>query len=468
MNNNEANLNNKSLTSAGNLTVKSLIIMGGALFSMHFGVASMVWPVEWGKNAGTSLPIVYMGIWITGVFLTFLAYVCLARTNNDFTGTMRKAMGNKLGNGVLFALITLNCPLYGIPMMTAATWMAIEQTTGYHPSSIIPILVYNVVFYGIAYLFILKPGKAMDRIGKALFPVLIVLVVFVIISGIVNPISDTVYEPSFSNNAFAYGLTNGYVTTEILCALLFGVVIMKGIQEKGVPANKTKNNTIKIAAVGMGILTFTHLGNMILGAHSGEELAGLEYTALYLEIVKTILGRLGAAVFVIALLFACLTTAVGLGAAGGEFYEELTDGKMKYKTGAIITMVLSCLISAMGLTSMLEVMLPILDMLYPATIIFVLHFALAKNFDTVAKQKMVKWSMVVALIFGMMDGLNSYCAMFDGIAIADAYMAFYSNLPMSADKLTWIVPSIIAYIIPFFVYRKKNGSGDRVFEHGNA
>ena len=37
------------------LTVKELLVMGGGLFSMHFGAGCLLYPVTWGADAGTSV-----------------------------------------------------------------------------------------------------------------------------------------------------------------------------------------------------------------------------------------------------------------------------------------------------------------------------------------------------------------------------------------------------------------------------
>lgn len=448
-------LNKNGLKANGDLKLISVIVMGGALFSMHFGVGSMVWPVTWGKDAGSELLTVYGGVWVTGVFLTFLAYVALARNGNDFTGSIRKTLGNGCGNSVLFALITLNCPLYGIPMMTAATWLAIEQATGWHAQTMAPIIVYNVVFYAIAYLFLIKPGKAMERMGKWLFPVLITLVLLIIIVGMINPISTEQQDPSFYENAFAHGFTEGYATTEILCALLFGVVIFESLKEKGVPCERYKINTIKAAAVAMGILTFTHFGNMFLGSHAGKAFENLEYTSLYLAVADQLIGKIGSGIFLIAIVFAALTTAVGLGASAGEFYPEVTNNRINNKKATLLTMIISCAISAMGLSNMLEVALPILDMLYPATIIYVLHFSLVRNLESEKTRAMARWAMIMSLVFGAMDALNSYCEMSAGNAFCDVYMSFYKILPLSEQGLVWVIPCAIAYLIPLIIYKNK-------------
>ena len=63
----------------GDLSVPALLMMGGALYSMHFGASSMVWPMTWGKESGSSVFIAFIGAFITSLFLPLLAYVALAR-----------------------------------------------------------------------------------------------------------------------------------------------------------------------------------------------------------------------------------------------------------------------------------------------------------------------------------------------------------------------------------------------------
>ena len=39
----------------GDLKLPALLMMGGALYSMHFGASSMIWPMTWGKESGCSV-----------------------------------------------------------------------------------------------------------------------------------------------------------------------------------------------------------------------------------------------------------------------------------------------------------------------------------------------------------------------------------------------------------------------------
>ena len=64
--------------------------------------------------------------------------------------------------------------------MSAAAWAAIEQMTGLKSESILPAVIFSIVYYLITYWFVANPGKVIDKIGKILFPVLLVVVTAVI------------------------------------------------------------------------------------------------------------------------------------------------------------------------------------------------------------------------------------------------------------------------------------------------
>jgi len=57
--------------------------MGGALFSMHFGASSMIWPMTWGKESGSSVFPAFLGAYITGVFFPLLGVYCFIKGKGD-------------------------------------------------------------------------------------------------------------------------------------------------------------------------------------------------------------------------------------------------------------------------------------------------------------------------------------------------------------------------------------------------
>jgi LIVCS family branched-chain amino acid:cation transporter len=160
-------------------------------------------------------------------------------------------------------------PLFVVPRMSAASWDAIEQLTGWHASSKVPLLLFSCAYYALTYWFVSSKSKTMDKIGNLLFPILIVIVAAVIVKGVLFPISDTWVEPSYTESPFIYGFLEGYATADLLCSMLFGLVIVSGLKNAGIAPEKQNAGVISVGLVGMGFLSLTHLGHMIVGANTG-------------------------------------------------------------------------------------------------------------------------------------------------------------------------------------------------------
>lgn len=451
---------NNSLTDKGDLKPLELIVMGGALFSMHFGAASMIWPMEWGKAGGSHVLTVFLGVFITALLLVLLAYVGLSKTNGDFTLMARQALGAKAGQVFALFTVTVLC-FYGVPRMSAAVWDAILQATGFDPASRWPLIFFTLFFYALAYLFLLSPGKVMDRIGKFLFPVLLVTVIMIIGKGLITPISGF-NPPTHSGTPFGFGFVSGYATAEIICALIFGIVILNNCKEKGVTDERMSKNIARVGIVGIGMLTCTHFGNMIIGSTSGPDMINLTYTQLYTAVAFRLLGNIGGMVFVIAVFFAAITTAVGIGSATGEFYETASGGKVKYKYGIILAMVISAVFGCLGLTDLLKYVGPFLDGIYPATIILVLHYSLMPDATSLKKLNACRWAMCIALVFGFFDIVKAYANLGLLGSGGDAVVAIYSQLPLFDSGLPWVPFAVVAYIIGYFVFKDTNNKEEIV------
>ena len=104
----------------GKLSIIELVLSGGALFSMHFGVPSMVWPMNWGKESGSSVLPAFAGAFTSSILLVFIAYLALSKGN--YRELTRKVLGEKMGNFYTGLTIAVLGPLYVIPRMSAAAW----------------------------------------------------------------------------------------------------------------------------------------------------------------------------------------------------------------------------------------------------------------------------------------------------------------------------------------------------------
>jgi LIVCS family branched-chain amino acid:cation transporter len=443
---------NKNINEKGDLKFVPLLLCGGALFSMHFGASSMVWPMNWGKESGSSVLLAFAGAFITSLLLVVIGYMALAKGRGSYGKMASRIVGNRFGRFYTCLTIAVLGPFYAIPRMSAASWDSIVQAFGLDPMNKLPLIIFTIIFYIITYFFLVNPGKAMDKISSMLFPLLIITVVAIVGKGIISPIAEPVAK-SYAGSAFAYGFTNGYATAEILCALIFGVVILNTLKNKGVSESHMTKNMIRVGIIGIAMLTCTHLAHMVIGAYTGGTL-DLNYTALYTAVAAILYGKYGGMLFAVALFLAALTTAIGMTSGCAEFFVDITDKKFSYKQCSIVILVFSIIFGSLGLTSMLSWLGPILDGIYPTAIILVLYYGLSTNAMHSRHLYACRWAMYVSFALGAADMIWKYFIKFDVNpgGICDLYL----NLPFASVSMAWVPWTILAFIIGWFTYKGKD------------
>lgn len=442
---------NPEVKKTKDLSLKQLLVMGGALFSMHFGASCMLYPVNWGKDSGNEVFIAYIAIVLTALLLPLLAYVALARGKGNFAAITSK-ISPRFGPVFCTVTVLVMGPLYVIPRMSAAAWDAIMQLTGLSLPGFLPIFLFNCLFYAVAYWFLSGRSDTVDKIGNLLFPVLILIVVLVIGKGLLTPISNEWQPKSYPESSLAYGLLQGYQTGDLPAALMFGLIIIQGIQKAGISESRTNRNLILVGVVGMGMLAITHLGHMIVGASTGGTI-DLTLSALYCEVVLQLWGSTGAIFFNIALVLAALTTAVGLCGSAGEFFTETMRGKASYKVVSLVTVCVSTLVASLGLSNIVTFVGPLLDACYPAAIVVVLFYVLSPNLESPRLIKGTRWAMIAAAVTGGVDVLYTYNTLL-GIN-STAFRDVYQALPLSDLRLTWIPVSVVCFLIGILAYRNR-------------
>lgn len=427
------------------LSIKELLVMGGALFSMHFGAACMLFPVQWGKDAGTALWPVFIGVLLSGVILPYFGYLALVRGNGTFLSITRRISP---GFGTWFAALTIFVigPLYMVPRMSAAAWAAIVQITEFETDSMLPVIAFSAAFYLITYWFVVNPGKVIDKIGNLLFPVLIVVVTAVIVKSIVSPISREWAAPAFDQNPVVYGFLEGYATADLQCALLFGIIVIHGIRNAGITGKAINRNLIKIGIVGLGLLMITILGHMIAGANTGGTI-DLTLSALYTQMVLELWGSAGGILFNVALIAAALTTAVGAVSSTSEIWKEILHEKNErlftYKNFCIVSCALSCVVSFADLDTIVRVVGPVLDACYPPAIVIAMYYCICRKPDMPENLRAAKWAFITSFAVSLLQLAVRYSVMF---GLGWTWLeGFYGSLPLAEYSLAWLPFSLIAY-----------------------
>ena len=423
---------------------------------MHFGAACMLFPVQWGKDAGTALWLVFIGILLSGIILPYLGYLALVKGDDTFLSLSRRISP---GFGTFFVALTIFVigPLYMVPRMSAAAWAAIVQITGFETESMLPVIAFSVVYYLITYWFVVNPGEVVDKIGKILFPILIVVVTAVIIKSLADPISDTWAAPSFDQNPIVYGFLEGYATADLQCAMLFGIIVIQGIRNAGIGEQYTNRNLIKIGIIGLGLLAVTMLGHMIAGANTGSTI-DLTLSALYTEMVRIQWGRLGGILFNIALVAAALTTAIGAVSSTSEIWEEILGEKdpkiFSYRNFCIVSCILSAIVSFADLDTIVKVIGPILDACYPPAIVIAIFYCLCRNNNKASNLMAAKWAVIASFVISLIQLAVRYSEMFS-LGLDTISKAYYA-MPLSQYSLAWLPVSILVYAVICFLPTRRN------------
>ena len=425
--------------------------MGGALFSMHFGAACMLFPVQWGKDAGTALWPVFAGVLLSGVILPYFGYLALVRGDGTFLSITKRISPNF---GTWFAALTIFVigPLYMVPRMSAAAWAAIVQITGLKSESMLPVIAFSAAFYLITYWFVVNPGKVIDKIGNLLFPVLIVVVAAVIIKSIATPISSEWAAPAFDQNPVVYGFLEGYATADLQCALLFGIIVIHGIRNAGIEDAAINRNLIKIGFDGLGLLMITILGHMIAGANTGGTI-DLTLSALYTQMVLELWGSAGGILFNIALIAAALTTAVGAVSSTSEIWEEILHEKnerlFSYRNFCIAACIMSCVVSFADLDTIVKVVGPVLDACYPPAIVVAMYYCICRRSGAPENLRAVKWAFIASFAISVFQLAVRYGEMF---GLGWTWLEeFYGFLPLAEYSLAWLPVSLLVYACARFL-----------------
>ena len=409
------------------------IVVGFALFSMFFGAGNVIFPPYLGFGAGTQWVNGFLFYFIADIGLALFALFTLLKVGGSENITGR--IGSVASNILMSAIILCIGPMVAIPRTAATTF---EMSVAPLISGVSPV-IFSVAFFIVVLLLSIRQSAVIDVVGKVLTPALLIGLLVLIIKGIISPLGSIVNPHVDSSFVIVNGIKSGYQTMDVLAALAFGIIILKSAQEKGYSDARESSKMIRAAAVIAGVLLLiVYFGLTYLGATSASLFSlGISRAELVIGIVERLLGKVGLVIFAVVVALACMTTAVALVSSAASFFEKLTKGRLSYATLVIIICVFSAVISNLGLDRIVAVASPILDIVYPPTLVLI---ALSW-FGNRISRGVYRWAVIGALIASVLSTLSLY-----GVSVP-----IVNTLPLASLGLGWIVPAagfgIVAYVI---------------------
>jgi len=400
-------------------------VIGFALFSMFFGAGNIIFPPYLGLGSGPEWILGFICYYVADIGLALIAIFALLK-NGGHLNSITDRIGIIPGEAMVALIILCIGPLIALPRTGATTYEMFVVPLFGDINPLIPLLL----FFGLALVLTLNESSVIDIIGKFLTPVLFIGLIILIVMGIINPIGE-ISESAMIEQVALEGINAGYQTMDVLAAMIFGIIIVKSVEEKGYTSVKAKYKTAKNASIIAGIgLLIVYFGLTYLGSTASKIYdLNVGRSELIVDITYRLLGNGGIIVLGVVVTLACLTTAIALITSTADYFHEISNEKLGYKFVATVTAIVSALIAMVGIDQIVAIAAPVLSLLYPGALtLLVLSFL---------KNKISNWTLRFTVVGALVGSLMSVLY---GLGVP---LNFVPSLPLNSFSLEWTIFAVV-------------------------
>jgi LIVCS family branched-chain amino acid:cation transporter len=430
------------------LFIKENLAVGLLLFALFLGAGNIIFPPLLGQQAGEHITTAMIGFLITGVGLPLLAIVAIAKAGGDL-----QLLANRVSPtfGVIFTSIVYLAigPFFAVPRTGSVSYEIgiaplLPEAATHHWA---PLFITSVVFFAFILFLAINPSKLVDRVGKILTPALLAVILLLAIKSFISPMGEPgTAIGKYTKSPLTEGFVQGYLTMDVLSALVFGIVILQALRDMGMSDTKKQVKTTIfagiVAALGLSFvyISLGQIGNTSVNAIGTFDNGG----TIIAKSAEALFGNLGSIILSATILLACISTAVGLLTANAQFFNKLFP-KVSYKTFLVIFTIFSAAITNVGLSTIISASLPVLLIIYPLAMVLMV-LSLFDNFFKGGKIVYIL-ALIPTFFVSLNDGLKEM-----KITITP-YVNILKALPLYEQSLAWLVPAIIGALIGFIIHK---------------
>ncbi|MDD6316219.1 MAG: branched-chain amino acid transport system II carrier protein [Clostridia bacterium] len=409
--------------------MKDVVVVGFAMFAIFFGAGNLIFPPYLGMLAGRQWFVGFLCFILADAGLAVMTVLAIIHSGGDVVRVF-----GRLGRVPARLLVTLAMlcvgPLICIPRTCATTY----------EMGMVPLFpgvnswVFAAVFFSLVFFLTVRPSAVVDIIGKILTPVLLLALAVLFVKGIVTPIGAIRTEAAV--NVAGEGFLAGYQTMDILGAMAITMVVVHTVRGKGYTTAQSQRAIVSRASVVAVLGLFVvYCGLTFLGATTSMlELGDVNQTGLVVLVTDLLLKKVGVVMLAVIVTFACLTTAIGLVSSGADYFGSLTGGRLPYAAWVAILCVSGMIISNAGITAIINVATPILNIIYPILIgQIVLSF-----FDNKIKNDHIFIGTAIGTLLVCLLGVAADFRMIPKVT---------GLLPLASVGLYWILPALLGGVI---------------------
>ncbi len=428
---------------------QEMTAIGFMLFALFFGAGNLIFPPALGQAAGANLGSAMLGFLLTGVGLPLLGVMAVGVSGNDDAQAMADKVHPLFALGLMVSIYLTIGPLFAIPRTGAVSFeMGVKPfLTAYPQWHKGGLLLHTILFFGITYWLSLNPSKLVDRVGKILTPLLLISLTVLLVQPFIQPLGQVqgalkeyVQEPFFT------GFKEGYLTMDTLASVVFGIVVINAIKEKGVRDSREITRICAICGlIAAGCLALIYVALGYMGAVSVERM-GLAANGgiLLAAIANHYFGAFGNVVLGMAISFACLTTSIGLVSSCATYFNKLLPS-LSYKRLVAVFSLFSMAVANVGLSQLIAFSVPVLVALYPMVIVLILLSFADPLFS--GRQEVYAGSMFFTAVCSILDGLQAA-----GLLSVTLQQALIRFVPLYEVGFAWLVPALIGAVGGYVFY----------------
>ena len=318
----------------GEVVKKDTLITGLALFAMFFGAGNLIFPPYLGMESGTEWVLGFLCFVLIDVVLSCLGIFALNAAGGA-NAAVEGSIGRVPGLVLNTAVILCTGMVIAEPRTAATTYeMSIVPLFG----DGVGMLAFSAVFFAVVLALSIRQTHVVTVIGKVLTPLLVACVAVLIVVGVAHPLGDI--GTPLSTTVAQDGISAGYQAMDVLACVGFAIMMENAARTAGYTRREDQLKVIAGASVVAGLLLAVIVG------------------------------------------LACLTTAIGLTGATASYFERVTHGKVPYRVGVIVCVLVSLAICNLGLNAIIAFAAPILSVVCPPFMVCVVMVLFKKRMGT--------------------------------------------------------------------------------------
>jgi LIVCS family branched-chain amino acid:cation transporter len=157
---------------------------------------------------------------------------------------------------------------------------------------------------------------------------------------------------------------------DLLAAFFFSAFVIKHLQSHEAGQTNTLPIFFKASLIGAGLLSIIYIALVLLGSVYAPQLATVPPQEMLGFVAQAALGPSAAPIVCIAVILACVTTAIVLTSLFADFFrKEVMKDKVGSSLALLVTLFMTFCVSTLEFSGIAKILSPILEVIYPALIV---------------------------------------------------------------------------------------------------